>query len=86
MVGLIIVIAAALITLIASATTFALALVQVVQIASFVNHLAEIITNALSIQEDLDRGLKQRIDTLYDIVQIMRDKVQGMKFRRHCHA
>ena len=50
MVELIIAGVAALITLIASATTSVLALAQEVHTASVVNHLAENITNALSIE------------------------------------
>lgn len=61
MVGLIIAGTVALITLTASATTSALALAQEVQIASFVNHLAENVTNDLNIQEDLDTQLEQII-------------------------
>ena len=76
MVGLIIASVAALITLIARATTSSLALAQEVQTASSVNHLAENVTNALSIEEDLDRWLEQRIDALYDILQFMGDEVK----------
>ena len=82
MVGLIIASVVALTTLIASASTSALALAQEEK-TSFVNHLAEYVINALRTQEDLDKQLEQRIDTLYDIVQIMGDEVQGMKVRTH---
>lgn len=39
-------------------------------------------------QEDLNKWLEQGIDVLYDIVQIMRGEVLGMKVRSHleCHA
>ena len=53
MIGLIIASVAALITLIARATTSSLALAQEVQTAGFVNHLSENITNALSIWIDI---------------------------------
>ena len=43
--------------------------------ASFDNHLLENVTNVLSMQDDLDRHLEQRIDTLYDIMQIMGNEV-----------
>lgn len=66
MVGLIIASAIALITLIACATTLALALAQELQIASLVI-ICRKCANGLSTQEDLDRWLKQRIDALYDI-------------------
>ena len=59
--------------LIASASTSELALAKEVQMASFDNHLLENVTNVLSMQDDLDRHLEQRIDTLYDIMQIMGD-------------
>lgn len=55
MVGPIIVGVVALMTLIASATTSALALSQEVQTASFVNHPADNVTNAVGKQEDLDK-------------------------------
>ena len=48
MIGLIIASVAALITLIARATTSSLALAQEVQTASSVNHLAEKVSNTLS--------------------------------------
>lgn len=54
--------------------------------ASFDNHLLENVTNVLSMQDDLDRHLEQRIDTLYDIVQIMGGEVQGMKVRSPWNA
>ena len=64
-VGFIIAGIAPLIKLIAS-TTAAIALTQEVKTATFVNHLAKKnVTNALSIQEDLDRHLEQWIDVLY---------------------
>jgi len=87
MVGLIIAGNVVPMALIASATS-ALALAQEVQTASFVNHLAKNVTNALSTLEDLDRQLEQRIDTLYDIydtMQIMRGEVQGRN-TAECHA
>ena len=43
----------------------------------------ENVANVMSIQEDLDRLLEQRIDALYDIVHIMRDEVLGIKVRSH---
>lgn len=49
MVGLITVGVVALITLIASTTTSALTLAKEVQKASYINHLAENVTNALCI-------------------------------------
>ena len=68
-----------LITLIASATTSSLALAKEVQTSSYVNHLAENVTNALSIQENLDRQLEQRTNALDDKVQIIGDEAQVMK-------
>jgi hypothetical protein len=52
---------AALIALIASTITFAIALAQEVNTATLVNHLAKKknVTNVLSIQEDLGRHLEQ---------------------------
>ena len=73
---------AALITLIASTTASAIALTQEVEIATFVKHLAKYVTNVLSIQEDLDRHLEQRIDALYDTIQIIRE-VQTLRVRNH---
>jgi hypothetical protein len=43
--------------------------------ASFDNHLLENVTNVLSMQDDLDRHLEQRIDTLYDIMKIIGNEV-----------
>ena len=54
-VGLIIAGVVGLIIFLASAATSALALAKKVQTSSFVHHLAENVTNALHIQEDLDR-------------------------------
>lgn len=31
--------------------------------------------------KNLDKGLEQRIDTFYDVLQIMRGEVQGIKVR-----
>jgi hypothetical protein len=87
-VGFIIAGIAPLIKLIAS-TTAAIALTQEVKTATFVNHLAKKnVTNALSIQEDLDRHLEQRIDVLYNTVQMIGEQVQSPKVRSHleCHA
>lgn len=89
LVGLIIAGAMALKPLIDIVATSPWTLAQEVQTASIVNHPAENVTNALSIEEDLDRQLEQRIDTFYNIVQIMADEVyQGMRVWSHleCHA
>ena len=78
---------ASLITLIASTTASAIALTQEVKTANFLNHLAKNVTNVLSIQEDLDRCLEQRIDALYDPIQIIGEQVQSLKrSHRECHA
>jgi hypothetical protein len=71
-VGWIIASIAALITLIAGTTASAIALTQEVEIATFVKHLAKYVTNVLSIQEDLDRHLEEKIDVLYDIFNYWR--------------
>jgi hypothetical protein len=46
------------------------------------------VTNVLSIQEDLDRHLEQRIDALYDTIHIIGEEIQGLKVRSRleCHA
>ena len=62
---------AALIALIASA----IALIQEVKTATFANHLVKNVTNSLSILEDLDRNMEQRIDT----IEIIGEKVQSLK-------
>lgn len=75
--------------LIASASTSELALAKEVQMASFANHIAEKCNQCpKDTKKKLDRWLQQRIDTLYTIVQIMGDKVQGMQVRSllECHA
>ena len=59
-VGLIIAGIAALITLRASTTASAITLTQV-KTATFANHLTKTVSNALSIQEDLDRRLEQQM-------------------------
>ena len=56
--------------------------------ASFANHIAEKCNQCpKDTKKKLDRWLQQRIDTLYTIVQIMENEVQGMKikpFRMSC--
>ena len=56
--GLIIASMAALITFVGSTTASAIALLQEIKTSTFVNHLARNVSNALSIQEDLDRHLR----------------------------
>ena len=56
--GLIIASIVALITLIASTTASEIVLIREVKTTTFVNHLAKIVTNVLSIQKDLDRHLE----------------------------
>jgi hypothetical protein len=77
-VGLIIAGIAALITLIASTTASAIALIQEVKTATFVNHLAKKkkVTKVLS------------TDALYDTIQIIGEQVLSPKVRSHlkCHA
>lgn len=76
----------AFITLIASSTASMLGLAQEVQIASFVSHPAENVTNDMNIQEDLDTQLEQRL--YYYRAEIMGNEVPGMKVRSYleCHA
>jgi hypothetical protein len=49
---------AALITFVGNTTASAIALLQEIKTTTFVNHLARNVSNALSIQEDLDRHLR----------------------------
>ena len=69
-VGLIIAGRAALIPLIGSTTVSAIALIQEIKTANFVNHLAKNVTNVLSIQKDLDNS-ETSLDVLAMHTEIM---------------
>ena len=65
-----------------------IAWIQEVKTTIFANHSAKTATNALSIQEYLDRHLEQWIDDLYDTLYIIGEEVQSLRIRSHleCHA
>ena len=71
-VELVITVVAALIKLIARATT----------------SVVQNVNNILSIPVDLDKWLEQRTDTLYKVIHIMGDELLGMKVRSllECHS
>jgi len=87
-VGLIIAGIAALVTLIASATASAVALMQEVKTATFVNYLAKNVTNALCIQKGLDRRSERWTDALYATIQVIGEEIQSFRVRSHlqCHT
>jgi hypothetical protein len=88
LVGLIVASITVLIILIASIITSAISLTQEVKAAKFLNDLANHVTNALSIQKDLDRPLEQRIDAPYDPIQTVGKEDQSLRVRNHlmCHG
>ena len=66
---------AALITLIASTTASAIALTQEVKTATFVNHLAKKVTQALSSRK-FRQTLEQRIDALMILFKLLERRVR----------
>ena len=66
---------AALITLIASTTASANALTQEAKTATFVNHLAEKVTQALSSRK-FRQTLEQRIDALMILFKLLERRVR----------
>lgn len=86
-VGLLIAGIMALVTIIATAATAAVALSQTIQNAHYVNTLSKNVTLALGTQEAIDEKLEQKVNALYDAVQYMGEVIQGMKVKFHleCH-
>lgn len=78
----------ALITLIATATTAAIALSQSVQTAHYVNNLSKNVSQALGTQESIDRKLEEKLNALFDTVNILGEELQGLKIKLtlDCHA
>ncbi|XP_036075999.1 endogenous retrovirus group K member 7 Env polyprotein-like [Rousettus aegyptiacus] len=84
-IGLIIAGITALVWLIATTATTAVALSQT---AHYVNNLSKNVTAALGTQENIDNKLEQKLDALYSLVMYLGDEIQGLKVRFHleCHA
>lgn len=78
----------ALVSLIATATTAAIALTDSVQTVQYVDSLAKNVSMALETQEVIDRKLEDRLNALYDTVQLMGNEIQSLKFRSQlqCHT
>lgn len=87
-VGLLIAGITALITLIASATASAISLTTSIQTADYVNNLAYNVTQALQTQENWDKKIEQRVNALYDVVQILGDEIVSLEVKSslRCHA
>ncbi|XP_036083191.1 endogenous retrovirus group K member 7 Env polyprotein-like [Rousettus aegyptiacus] len=86
-IGLLIAGTMALVTIIATAATAAVALSQTIQNAHYVNTLSKNVTLALGTQEVINEKLEQKVNALYDMVQYMGNVIQGMKVKSHleCH-
>lgn len=87
-VGLAIAGIAALIGLIGSAVASGVALSRESHTAHQVNQLAKNVSLALGTQESLDEKIESRLNALYDTVQFLGDKVQGLQIKTslQCHA
>lgn len=87
-IGLLIAGIMALVTIIATAATAAVALSQTVQNSHYVNNLSKNVTLALGTQENIDEKLEQKVNALYDSVQCLGDEIQSVKVRSHlvCHS
>lgn len=77
----------ALVTLVASASASAVALTQGVNTAHFVNQLMVNITAIMTTQEEWDRKIEQKLNILYDTVNIIGDELQQLETlqRLQCH-
>lgn len=87
-IGLVIAGITALVTLIASATAATVALTQTIQTAHFVNDLSKNVSKALGTQENIGRKFEKKLNALFNMVQYLRNKIQGLKLktRLECHA
>lgn len=87
-IGLLIAGITALITMVADTAASAIALSTGIQTASFVNELAANVTRALETQQDWDQKIEQRLNALYDTVQILGDELVSLETRvsLRCHA
>lgn len=87
-IGLLIAGITALVVAIATAAASAIALSTGIQTAEFVNQLARNVTRTLETQEDWDRRIEQRLNALYDTVQLLGDEMVSLETRvsLKCHA
>lgn len=87
-IGLLIAGITALVTMIATAATAAVALSTGIQTAGYVNQLSANITQVLETQEDWDHKIEQRLNALYDTVQLLGDEIVSIETRSSltCHA
>ena len=67
------------VSLIATASTAAIALSQSVQTTHYVNEMSKNISLALGTQEDIDKKLEQKLDALYEMFQYLGEEVRGLK-------
>lgn len=77
----------ALIAMIASATTAGVALAREVQIAHTVNMMGRNVSKALNIQEDINRKMEERLNALWDAVQVIGEEVLALRVKTslRCH-
>nr|KAF6444261.1 hypothetical protein HJG59_008561 [Molossus molossus] len=87
-IGLLIAGIAALVTIIATAATAAVALSQSIQTRHYVNELSKNVTTALCTQEDIDRKLAEKVNALFDMIQYIGQELVAVKIRMQlqCHA
>lgn len=87
-IGLLIAGISALVTLIASSTAAAFALPHSIQTAHHVNMLSKNVSQILGTQEFIDVKIEQKLNALYDTVNILGDELQGLKLKLSldCHA
>ena len=78
----------AIVSLIATAATAAIALSHSVQTAHYGNQLSKNVTMALRTQEDIDAKVEQKLYVLYALVRYLGEEIHGFKIRSHleCHA
>ncbi|XP_059534648.1 endogenous retrovirus group K member 113 Env polyprotein-like [Myotis daubentonii] len=78
----------ALVSLIATATTAAIALTQEIHTAHFVDSLAKNVLDALGAQELIDKKIEQRLNALEEAVLLIGNQMHSLKVRStlQCHA
>lgn len=77
----------ALIAMIVSATTAGVALAREVQTAHTVNMMGRNVSKAHYIQEDINRKMEERLNALWDTVQVIGDEVLALRVKTslRCH-
>lgn len=77
----------ALVTLVASASASAISLTQEINTAHFVNQLMFNVTTVMTAQEEWDQKIEQKLNILYDTVNLIGDELQQLETlqRLQCH-